>query len=226
MPQIEEILTHAEDALARLATQYRNNDQVYIPGLIEGAGERAQTIETALWQIMTQTGLSTIAWNTNGVVDTGLPYSLPFALGGGASIGSTAQGAQLDVLGRILNFARGGLDDADYFTALVAWVRVLLSSGTINNIITIFSLLGLVNPAVAEYFPASFIVEAITATPFSPATLINAGAFLQASKAGGVNGLLHYSLVPAAQTFTLGTVAEYGTSSPLGFNNGYFSGIV
>ena len=117
------------------------------------------------------------------------------------------------------------MNDADYYTALVAWVRVLLSSGTINNLITIFSLMGVPSPVVlTEYFPAAFIIETIGAV-LTAATLTNAAAFLHAAKGGGIYGFLHYSPVPTASTFTLGTVAQYA-ASPLGFNSGYFSGIV
>lgn len=228
MPQIEEILTHQTDSLTRLATQYKNNDQSVIPGMISAAGSRAQTLENMLWGILTQTGISDVAWDTEAAYQTStLPYTLPFALGGGSLVttGSVAQGANLDVVGRILNFPRGGLDDTDFLTALLAWVRVLLSCGTVDDILTIVTLLGVTNPVLNEYFPAAFIVETIGQI-LTPATITNLGAFIKTAKSGGVQGFAHYSTASTETTFTFGAVAAYGSSSPLGFNNGYFSGLV
>lgn len=189
---LTEILTHAADALAQLARQYQNDPLSM--GAAMGVGSRAQTLETALWQIYTQTGIS--------------PNAAGFTV---------ATGAQLDLFGKLVNQPRGALNDTDYTALLRATIKVLLCSGTIPDLIAIFSLM---LPAatvgtivVQEYFPAAIILDLTAAGVINPSVF---SQVLQVAKAGGVRALLHYTLVPLANTLSFATGTD-PTVGPGGF---------
>ena len=190
---LTEILTHAADALSQLARQYQNGPQIMAASM--GQGTRAQTIETALWQVYSTLGIS--------------PNAAGFTV---------ATGAQLDLFGKLVNQPRGPLNDADYTTLLRATIKLLLCSGTIPDLITIFALMlplaanGVI--VVQEYFPAAIILDLTAAGVINPVVF---DQVLQAAKAGGVRALLHYTLVPLANTlsFATGTDPSVGPGGPL-----------
>lgn len=69
----------------------------------------------------------------------------------------TAEGAQLDGLGRILGLERGGWGDEQYRARLRVRIRILLADGTPENIIETLSLLANTNDArvqLIETYPA------------------------------------------------------------------------
>lgn len=189
---LTEILTHAADALAALARQYQNGTMTV--AMATGQGTRAQILETALWQIYTYLGIS--------------PNAQGFTV---------ATGAQLDLMGRLVNQPRGALNDADYTALLRATIKLLLCSGTIPDLIAIFALM-LPNAAlgtivVSEFFPAAIIMDLVAAGALNPIVF---DQILQAAKAGGVRALLHYSPLPLANTLSFATGTD-PTVGPGGF---------
>jgi len=79
----------------------------------------------------------------------------------------TAEGAQLDGLGRILGLDRGAWDDEQYRARLRFRIRVLLADGTPENIITTLALLSEGRPVqLIETYPAELrIVMGGAVTP-------------------------------------------------------------
>lgn len=185
---LTQILTHASDALAQLARQYQAGGGAQIVAMATGEGTRAQTIETALWQIYTETGISP---NASGF--------------------TVSTGAQLDLLGRLVGQPRGTLTDVDYTALLRATIRRLLSSGTIPDLIAIFSLMlpttVLGSIVITESFPAAIILDltGVTGSAFNPQAF---DKVLQIAKAAGVRALLHYTYHTLPATFSFATVTN------------------
>lgn len=117
----------------------------------------------------------------------------------------TAVGVQLDVLGRIIGQPRGNsTDDAAYRLRLRARQRANRSSGTVEQILSVFTALGI---PVADLwsepnFPAGFTLH-VQDYPTDSATAALYAEFLHDAKLGAVRALLETSEVAAADTFTL-----------------------
>ena len=137
---------------------------------------------------------------------------------------ATASGVQLDGIGQIVDLARNGLIDADYFTWLTAKILALSSDGSADRLLDIGALIAAGAWVFGEYFPASFLLTA-------PALMANAALvaeILSTARAGGVNGQMLYSLTDDADTFTFSgddteqaSVAQ-GWSDETGVPNGDF----
>lgn len=130
---------------------------------------------------------------------------------------STATGAQLDVIGRIVGRARNALGDGDYRILLSAWIRANRSDGTGDDVLDVVELaLQGANLTFTPFYPASFVVwvdEAMTADPATVALLI------ARARLAGVNAQLVYSgvSIPASFVFAPGdaevTSTTQGTAS-------------
>jgi hypothetical protein len=109
----------------------------------------------------------------------------------------TAVGEQLDGLGQIIGIPRGGLDDDAYRTRLRAQIRILISSGTIEDVLAILVLIlpggtGLVLTEDLPGTPATFQVDVVDA--IDGALGQQASRVLQTSKAAGVRAILSWFL--------------------------------
>ena len=195
MPTVEltYIPNHAELSLAELAQQYVGKPLA--EGVAIGVGERAQTVEDALWAIYSQMGIS------------------PTAFGG-----TVAEGAQLDAIGKLIQFPRQGLIDADYITLLRVYVRILVSSGTVEQILAMFKILYPTNLiTLTEEFPAAFTLS-IYDTPITDAQATILIQIIRKAKGGGIDGQFLYTPAAQSATFTFdGTMAQ-------AFDNGAWSG--
>lgn len=119
-----------------------------------------------------------------------------------------ASGGQLDVIGGILTQPRAGLSDSVYRDFLSARILLNQSSGTVDQILTIFALVTSGTVKLVEWPPAAFDLQihddALTADAL--AVLL---AILRQARAAGVKGELHWTAWPEADTFTLdGTPAQ------------------
>ncbi len=117
-----------------------------------------------------------------------------------------AVGAQLDVIGKIVGQAReNSPSDAQYRMRLRARVRANKSSGTAENILSVFA--ALLNDAtiarLEEYPPASILLRVDDYPITDAADVAMLADFLKDSRAAGVGGQLLTSSVDAARTFTL-----------------------
>lgn len=92
-------------ALARLCEQFKNKTN--IASLVTALVGPAQTIESALWQLLTQRRVS------------------------------TAIGSQLDALGKLVGQLRNGASDSDYTRYISARIRTNISRGRIEDLIAI-----------------------------------------------------------------------------------------
>ncbi len=134
-------------------------------------GNKVQEIEDALWQLYTERGID------------------------------TAVGAQLDIIGKILGYTRGGLDDDTYRLRLRAKIALNKDSGTAAEILNIFALLlpGL-GLELRDTPPAGFELRIVGVVPGSISIneLVN---ILKAARAAGVEAQLFYSASPDASLF-------------------------
>lgn len=114
----------------------------------------------------------------------------------------TAEGAQLDGLGRILGKARDGRTDADYRVQLRGAILANSSSGTADQILTYFraAVPGLAAYRLSEFYPMSLLVELQGELTEDPASVL---ARLREVKMGGVAAMLQYELSPDAEVMRL-----------------------
>lgn len=188
-PALAHVLDHVAQAQARLLTQYK--DKPLFLGLVAALAGRAQVMEDALWQLLTQRSLT------------------------------TAVGAQLDGIGKIVGLARaavpGGTDDTVYRLWLRAEILVNLSNGTIPDLDAIIALTATPGtvPVIAEVAPAGIVVQlGVSAQTQGPAL----AAIIQRAKAAGVNATVDY--LATSQAFGFDGATGYG------FDTGYFGGSI
>lgn len=116
---------------------------------------------------------------------------------------STAIGAQLDVLGKIVGQARNGLSDEDYKRYLSARVKTNRSSGLTDELLAIARLIVDDDDAVIRFdpsYPAAGIVR-ISNIPFDTTIAEILVTFLRAAAADGVRIVLEWSTVDPEDTF-------------------------
>ncbi len=94
-----------------------------------------------------------------------------------------AEGAQLDLIGRILLEPRGPLDDEDYRAVLRVKITVLRSSGRAPELMHICEILTGNEYRLTEFFPAAILVDIFTTPLFDPRLIKR---FLQQAKSAGV----------------------------------------
>jgi len=135
---------------------------------------------------------------------------------------STAVGQQLDVLGRVVGEPRNGRTDVSYRTAIQARVLLNLSSGTVEEIYAIFTLLLAVNNLsprmqVAEFYPKAFVLRLLTAA-VPDAVAVDLADILMRAKDAGAKAFLEYG----------NTTPFFGFdgSTGSGFDAGYFGGSI
>lgn len=134
-------------------------------------GNKVQEIEDALWQLYTERGID------------------------------TAIGAQLDILGKILGYTRGGLDDDTYRLRLRGKIALNRDSGTITEILDIFALLlPTLSLELRDTPPAGFELRIVGIIPGS-ISVAELSAILKAARDAGIEAQLFYSASPDADLF-------------------------
>ena len=104
---------------------------------------------------------------------------------------ATAEGAQLDLIGRIANKGRDGLSDADYRAVLAVWFTTT-SSGTPEDILrNIKETTGATDAVYMPEYPAGFVVW------FHPVAGSYSQEQLESESPAGVQGFLGDILVDA-----------------------------
>lgn len=112
-----------------------------------------------------------------------------------------AEGVQLDLIGRIVGREREGMLDADYRLWLKAQIALSLSSGTPDEILTIFRLLFPDSDVeLEEQYPAAFVMRVGGAFPGSVPQVMK---LLLSAKPVAVRVLMESSDVPDDAAFTL-----------------------
>lgn len=147
-----------------------------LEALVGAAGEQAQELENALWSL-----------HVDRAIDT-------------------AEGAQLDTIGRIVKLSRLGASDADYRPRLKARVRVNLSNGTPEDLIAVFAPIYSGTIRVVPSYPAAFTLR-LEGPGVSAPTLF--AQLLEEARSGGVRALLDYSPAATADTFALAAIVTF-----------------
>jgi hypothetical protein len=106
---------------------------------------------------------------------------------------ANAEGAQLDVIGRIVGRRRSNEDDDRYRDLLNAQILINLASGTIPEILAIVEII--VGPTIdlefVQYFPAGFEIEADDQPlPAGQGQIV--ASLVKSAKLGGVKGLFRF----------------------------------
>lgn len=136
---------------------------------------------------------------------------------------SSAQGAQLDLLGKIVGQARGGLSDSSYSQYISARIATNLSQGRYEDLILVAKLLLTANNitgftiVTSQLQPACVIVSVLNvAIPTATAQII--APFLFAAKDAGVRIVFIFSNFTPPTTFT------YDGTSAQAYDNGHYAG--
>lgn len=132
-----------------------------------------------------------------------------------------AVGVQLDGMGQILGVARGSLDDATYRRALEAVVRLNISDGTADDIVSmILPMLGSQGPGLVEIIewpPAE--AEVLVGWPTTLAVAL--AALVGRGRAAGVRIVLRWRADTGAAEAPFGFAGVAGAD---GFDHGILSG--
>lgn len=134
-----------------------------IEGLLGAWLEQVQDVEDALWQLLTETTLE------------------------------TAENAQLDELGAILDEPRASLTDTPYRTMLRAKALALRSNGNVPDLLALAELLIPEGYTLTQYFPAALVVEASEPTALPETRVL---ALLRLATAAGVG--VHLATAPGS----------------------------
>lgn len=151
-----------------------------------------QEVENAFWQLLTE-------------------RSVPNAVG-----------AQLDVLGRLVDQPREGRSDEIYRIWVSAKVMVLRASGLVEELVAIVKhLLPDVPIYLEEYYPLAMMMRA--ENPIDPTLGTQIAKFLAAAKGGGVALQFEWFAAGMDQPLMLGSEPEY--DSPYGLGNGVLAAV-
>jgi len=128
-----------------------------------------------------------------------------------------AEGAQLDLYGKVLGASRIGLGDARYRQILKARLLGNLSSGEVKRLLLIWSILQDTDAIdVAEYHPNTLIFTSMRDKPLTAEEQRRTGQWMRAVKKGGVSlamvdaptDYFGFEADPDAEGFGDGTFAE------------------
>lgn len=142
-----------------------------------------------------------------------------------------AEGAQLDIIGRIVSLDRGNADDATYRNRLRVRILTMTSSGTQQDILEILHLrygYGLSRWTLKDGTIAEFVVSYNDGNaPLTTTQAREMANYVKAAKAAGVRFYLEYVPVEEAsgQYFSFGSLPDIEGDS-FGFDYGAFSGVV
>lgn len=185
--------THATDALARVGEQYHNSTR--LRGIISAAADQVQDIDDALWALATERFL----------------YS--DAEIGGATVNYVAEGEQLDVLGRILGITRQNMTDAQYLLMLKGRVRLLMSSGTVEELIAIFAAARPDATVTVTTLPPATFTLTLTDDVIETALANTLVKFVHDGRAAGVYGILEWQETADTGCLILSDAAAYPETS-------------
>jgi hypothetical protein len=185
---LAQVTSHVAQAQARLLQQYA--DKPKFLALIAAIAGRYQVVENALWGLYVGRSLA------------------------------NAVGAQLDGIGRIIGLSRSEIpsaaDDENYRTWLKSWIAVNASSGTIPELIRLFTAVAAQGTAIRvnNSGAASVLVSLGTVVQTQGPTLVSV---LSKVKAGGVRASLDYLATLPAWEFD---------GAGAGMDTGYLGGSV
>lgn len=134
----------------------------------------------------------------------------------------TAEGANLDLYGNIVDEPRGGLDDVDYRRFIKAKILINLSRGTPTDLINIWKLLT-ESPEVnyKELYPATIKFQALIDPDLSDDVLNRIGRAMRSVKPAGVKMI---DIIYPVDAFELGETIDDVTV--LGLDDGLLAATI
>lgn len=169
---LEEKSDHTEEALTYLLQQYKGGVAPTLESLISILVDQLQELEVAAFDVLL----------------------LRFQ--------DTADGEQLDVLGRVVGEDRKGRSDDDFRAAITARIKANRSGGTVEDIIGVVLLLTSNSFEIISKPPAAFQIHFSDALSDDDAT--NIALMVKASRLAGVNCQLIYNNGDDDDVLTLG----------------------
>jgi hypothetical protein len=130
----------------------------------------------------------------------------------------TAIGAQLDVIGALVNQERNGLDDETYRRYCRATISAQHSNGTVEDLIKVISLVVFDDSATYQVLPQgnATVIVRVPDLAISEALAGVVLSFLARTAGTGIRVIFEFGLVPGPQRFRF-------DSGP-GFDVGHFAG--
>lgn len=127
-----------------------------------------------------------------------------------------AEGAQLDVLGRIVGQRREGREDDVYRLYIGARIRINSSKGRADDILDVLALVESVPTSYTELYPASIAIEFLDATEAPPTVLID---LARQAKPSGVRIGIVVPNAPVDQTFAFSDAVSGDNDPARGFGH-------
>lgn len=188
-----EIRLHTPLALSRLIERWKAERNPNLAKLISSYTDEIQELENAIW---------------NAIVERLPDY---------------AEGAQLDVLGRIVGRRRDGLGDAAYRAHIKAQVRINQSFGCAADVIEVIKLVDTVPFHYRDYPVASFVVW-FDEPPSNASIGRELPDLISQTRAAGVNGLVSFPVDRAtARGAFFGSSYDPALNAARGFSSSYDS---
>lgn len=189
------IVLHTTKALARLIERWRQDRNPNLAKLISSFTDEVQELENAIWDSIV------------------------------ARLPDYAEGAQLDVLGRIVGRRRDGLGDAAYRAHIKAQVRINQSFGNAEDVIEVIKLVDTVSFHFRDYPIASFSVW-FDAPPSNASIGRELPDLISRTRAAGVRGLVSFPVdrVSARGAF-FGSAYDPTLNAARGFSSSYDSSV-
>ena len=208
------ITTYVPDGLAQIYDQVRPSD--FNPAALTASPPGSVTISSDRPVLAALLG----AWLLEGQAFESASWQVEQESLDG-TFGTAATGVGLDVIGRILGFARAGASDDVYRTRLKGWIRVLKSAGNPED------LNGIAGAMLPPTVTVSVTTMADSTTPLGATVLVRvtgaltddtvaaeAELFLQDGAGIGVRVMLAYSHAAPVNTFTWGDCTAPDPSRP------------
>ena len=177
---LSKIDTHAADAAARIGQEYKASPRIC--GVIATHAGQIQELDDALWQLATERYLDV-------TVD---------------SVYYEAVGIQLDVIGSILAESRGAMTDDEYRLVLKAKIRLIKSSGTVEELVAIFHALFPLATITVTTRPPAYVSVHVSGVITATEGAIGRRMCRQ-GRAAGVHGSFRWQEDATAALFTLDT---------------------
>lgn len=136
----------------------------------------------------------------------------------------TAEGVQLDALGKILRMPRppATSTDDEYRLVLAGQIQALRSCGSVPAILAVFQAVFPTALVHVDTRPPAYVLVTIDIT-ISHGYSTVCRALLRRARAGGVKGMLVWHEHPLSQTFTFKAVGA-SDDAALGFGHGHLAG--
>lgn len=190
--EAEADLGHVEIGLSRLIERWRADKNPNLAAILTSYLEEGQELENAIWFV---------------IYGRMLDY---------------AEGAQLDMLGRIVGQPRNGLSDDRYRVHVRARIRINRSIGTADDVIEV---LRLVDPGVTYHFQdvgfASFRLWS-DVPPGDAATGHEIPDLVRQTRAAGVGALISFPVDRAtSRGAKYGSIYSFGLNANVGYSSIY-----